>query len=155
MELPKYPLQLLYFIHGRIGARGFEPPNACTQAFDRFPLIFVGSVAQVAFFKCYHFYFFCWNLYVIFLKKPTNESNCGEITLAKSCKNMRPDMNKFNCREFMKCGREACSENVGGSGICRAALEEKANGLHGGQNAGRCCWVIAGTFCNEKFKVFL
>ena len=53
-----------------------------------------------------------------------------------------------NCWEFEKCGREPYGENVRELGVCPAALETKLDGVHGGKNAGRACWVVAGTFCN-------
>jgi len=37
-------------------------------------------------------------------------------------------------------------------GVCPAATDERLNGLHGGKNAGRACWVIAGTFCEGKVQ---
>ncbi len=32
-------------------------------------------------------------------------------------------------------------------GVCPAATEIRLNGIHGGENAGRACWTIAGTMC--------
>jgi len=37
-------------------------------------------------------------------------------------------------------------------GVCPAATDERLKGLHGGKNAGRACWVIAGTFCEGKVQ---
>lgn len=37
-----------------------------------------------------------------------------------------------------------------GKPICPAAIETRLNGVHGGTNAGRSCWVIDGTLCNGK-----
>lgn len=53
---------------------------------------------------------------------------------------------KLNCWEFKNCGR---GPDVAQSGrkICPAALEIRLNGIHGGENSGRACWVVAGTFC--------
>ncbi len=59
-------------------------------------------------------------------------------------------MKKQNCWEFMKCGRESDGKNTEKLGACPAAVETKTAGIHGGKNAGRCCWVIAGTFCEGK-----
>jgi hypothetical protein len=56
-------------------------------------------------------------------------------------------MKKQNCWDIKKCGREPGGNDVGGMGICPAATEQKADGIHGGKNAGRCCWVIMGTLC--------
>jgi hypothetical protein len=54
---------------------------------------------------------------------------------------------KQNCWEFKKCGREPGGSNVDELGVCPAATETKVDGIHGGKNAGRCCWAIAGTLC--------
>ncbi len=40
--------------------------------------------------------------------------------------------------EFKNCGR---------SKDCPTALDPRLNGAHEGFNAGRACWMIAGTFC--------
>ena len=52
----------------------------------------------------------------------------------------------------MGCGREPGGKNVEILGVCPAATDERLNGLHGGKNAGRACWVIAGTFCEGKVQ---
>jgi len=54
---------------------------------------------------------------------------------------------KKNCWELMNCGREMNGGKIGELGICPAATETKLNGVHSGKNAGRSCWVIAGTLC--------
>ncbi len=54
---------------------------------------------------------------------------------------------KTNCWEFKKCGREPGGFRVAELGICPAAERPYLDGTHGGKNAGRACWVIAGTFC--------
>lgn len=54
---------------------------------------------------------------------------------------------KLNCWEFKKCGREAGGEHTRDLGVCPAAVEQKLDGTHGGENAGRSCWIIAGTLC--------
>ena len=56
---------------------------------------------------------------------------------------------KKNCWEVMGCGREQEGKNVKRLGVCPAAIHESLDGLHGGKNAGRACWVIAGTFCED------
>lgn len=55
---------------------------------------------------------------------------------------------KKNCWEITKCGREPGGEKVKEQGVCIASTKEGANGVHEGENAGRCCWAIAGTSCN-------
>lgn len=32
--------------------------------------------------------------------------------------------------------------------VCPTVSESKLNGVHNGSQAGRACWVVAGTFCN-------
>jgi hypothetical protein len=61
-------------------------------------------------------------------------------------------MKKLNCWEHMKCGREAGGEKVEELGMCPAFDETKLDGTHGGRNAGRACWIVAGTFCGGKVQ---
>jgi hypothetical protein len=58
----------------------------------------------------------------------------------------------MNCWEFKKCGRQPGGAKVPELGICPAASETKAQGLNGGFNGGRSCWVITGTFCGGKVQ---
>lgn len=57
-------------------------------------------------------------------------------------------MKKQNCWEVRQCGRGPGSNNGHRNNICPAALDKLSNGLNGGINGGRICWIIAGTFCN-------
>jgi hypothetical protein len=52
-----------------------------------------------------------------------------------------------NCWEFKKCERQEGGKLVGELGICPASVNKTLNGMHGGKNAGRACWAVAGTFC--------
>ncbi len=54
----------------------------------------------------------------------------------------------LNCWEHEKCGREPYGDKVKELGVCPASTEKKLDGVHGGKNAGRACWVVAGTFCH-------
>jgi hypothetical protein len=56
-------------------------------------------------------------------------------------------MIKQNCWEFKKCGREPGGHNAETKGICPATIEKRTNGIHGGKNAGRCCWAVLATNC--------
>lgn len=47
----------------------------------------------------------------------------------------------------MECGRESGGTHAKELGVCPAAEDERLDSVHGGKNAGRACWVIAGTFC--------
>ncbi len=57
---------------------------------------------------------------------------------------------KQNCWEFKRCKREPGGDNVEELGVCPAATETRLNGIHGGQNAGRACWIVGGTFCEGE-----
>jgi hypothetical protein len=59
---------------------------------------------------------------------------------------------KLNCWEFKKCGREPQGENALSSGVCPVALEIHLTGVNGGKNAGRVCWVVAGTMCGGEVQ---
>ncbi len=59
---------------------------------------------------------------------------------------------KKNCWEVMKCGREPGGKNAGEFGVCPATTDERLDTVHSGKNAGRACWVIAGTFCEGKVQ---
>ena len=61
-----------------------------------------------------------------------------------------PKPDRRNCWEYRQCG-------IGGSpsperGSCPASSECRLDGVHGGQNAGRCCWVIEGTRCDGRVQ---
>lgn len=58
----------------------------------------------------------------------------------------------MNCWEFMKCGREENGDKSAELGVCPAHTEPRLNGIHGGINAGRACWVVAGTFCGGQVQ---
>ncbi len=59
---------------------------------------------------------------------------------------------KMNCWEFKKCDRQAGGSRIAEFGICPASTDQSLSGMHGGKNAGRACWVIAGTFCGGKVQ---
>jgi len=54
---------------------------------------------------------------------------------------------RLNCWEYKKCG---CGpeDSMADAAKCPAIFEKKLDGVHNGKNAGRTCWVIAGTYCN-------
>ena len=56
-------------------------------------------------------------------------------------------MAKKNCWEYHQCGREPGGKNVRKLGVCPAARTEVLDGIHGGKNGGRACWVVAGIYC--------
>ena len=60
--------------------------------------------------------------------------------------------NKINCWDYMQCGREPGGDQVDRLGVCPAAGSPVFNGLNQGKNAGRACWLVAGTFCNGEIQ---
>lgn len=61
-------------------------------------------------------------------------------------------MAKLNCWDHKKCGREPGGSDTGQYGVCNAAEEDAADGIHDGKNAGRACWAVAGTLCTGKVQ---
>ena len=61
-------------------------------------------------------------------------------------------MKKLNCWEHKKCGREPGGNKSSEFGVCPASTEKRLDGVHGGINAGRACWVVAGSMCNGKIQ---
>lgn len=59
---------------------------------------------------------------------------------------------KLNCWEFKKCGRQPGGHKVNDLGICPVPIHAELDGAHEGKNAGRCCWVVAGSLCGGKIQ---
>ncbi len=57
---------------------------------------------------------------------------------------------KRNCWEQKRCERQPGGVNADEFGICPASTTEELDGVHGGKNAGRACWVVAGTLCDGE-----
>lgn len=56
-------------------------------------------------------------------------------------------MKKRNCWKFKNCGQEPGVKNAHELGECPATTEKRLNGTFEGENAGRACWIVAGTMC--------
>jgi len=59
---------------------------------------------------------------------------------------------KMNCWEYKQCRRETQDLISLHVGKCPAVLENNLNGIHGGRNAGRSCWTVPGTLCNNRVQ---
>ena len=59
---------------------------------------------------------------------------------------------KLNCWEFRKCGRQPGGQHIDDLGPCPVATYGALNGIHGGKNAGRACWVVSGSLCGGKLQ---
>lgn len=61
-------------------------------------------------------------------------------------------MKKLNCWEFKNCGRHEGGDKVAELGICPAYSESKLDGVHGGTNGGRACWILKNTLCGGNLQ---
>ena len=63
-------------------------------------------------------------------------------------------MEKHNCWEVMKCGKETVDDDCffTEEGTCPASTELYMDGVNEGNNAGRACWVVAGTLCGDTVQ---
>ncbi len=52
----------------------------------------------------------------------------------------------------MNCGRELGGKKAEELGVCPAAIYATLDSAHGGKNAGRVCWVVAGTMCGGEVQ---
>jgi len=66
--------------------------------------------------------------------------------------NLETTQQKQNCWEFKKCGRQPGGNKVAELGVCPATVYADLHGAHGGKNAGRSCWAIAGSLCGGKIQ---
>jgi hypothetical protein len=56
----------------------------------------------------------------------------------------------LNCWEVMNCGRAPGGSATDEKGVCPVAVEGRHWGRNRGLHAGRCCWKVVGTFCEDK-----
>jgi nucleotide-binding universal stress UspA family protein len=59
---------------------------------------------------------------------------------------------RMNCWEYKKCGREPGGSMTGEMGVCPAASDDSFHNVNRGENAGRICWPVAGTFCGGEVQ---
>ncbi len=57
---------------------------------------------------------------------------------------------KLNCWDFKKCSDKLLPHHASENIVCPVKKEFIANGLNGGINGGRMCWVIMDSHCREK-----
>jgi len=50
------------------------------------------------------------------------------------------------------CGRQPGGHKAQELGICPVTVYTDLDGVHGGANAGRACWAIAGSLCGGKIQ---
>ena len=59
---------------------------------------------------------------------------------------------KLNCWEAKRCGREPGGSKAEELGVCPVTTDADLSGGHGGRNAGRACWIVAGSLCGGKIQ---
>ena len=52
----------------------------------------------------------------------------------------------------MQCGREPGGEKADVLGVCPVTVDSTFAGFNSGTNAGRVCWLVAGTFCKGRVQ---
>ena len=66
--------------------------------------------------------------------------------------NKNTGLARKNCWEHKNCGRYPGGPKSAELGVCPVTIHQDLHGAHGGQNAGRACWVIAGSLCGGKLQ---
>jgi hypothetical protein len=61
-------------------------------------------------------------------------------------------LERRNCWEVKKCGREPGGKNSKELGVCPATLPNEYDGVNRGTHAGRFCWAVAGTLCKGEMQ---
>ncbi len=56
----------------------------------------------------------------------------------------------LNCWDFIKCERQPGGRKARELGVCPASIDDQHHGKNNGINAGRYCWVISGTLCDNE-----
>jgi len=65
---------------------------------------------------------------------------------------IKAEQGKKNCWEFKKCGREPGGAKAEELGVCPVTIHAELDSAHGGSNAGRACWVVAGSLCGGTIQ---
>jgi hypothetical protein len=60
-------------------------------------------------------------------------------------------MKKKNCWEFKNCGKH--KSGVDGSSPCQVPKMSMYDGVNGGKNGGRVCWIITDSACDGGVQV--
>lgn len=59
---------------------------------------------------------------------------------------------KMNCWQYKDCGRQPGGSKAEKEGVCPAAVENTLHMFNNGLKGGRACWLVAGTFCDQKIS---
>lgn len=58
-------------------------------------------------------------------------------------------MQKLNCWEYKHCERGLSAQETA---VCPAAVERRLDRVHDGIYAGRACWIVSGTKCDDTMQ---
>ncbi|MDY0087540.1 MAG: hypothetical protein RBS78_03175 [Coriobacteriia bacterium] len=61
-----------------------------------------------------------------------------------------PSHNRLDCWEYQGCGRGPGGRRTNQDGECPAASASSLDGVNGGRDGGRACWIVTGTRCGGK-----
>lgn len=71
-------------------------------------------------------------------------------SLVLASRGARTDDRKINCWEYKKCSSHERGVTTPASEICPVSLETRFNGIYGGRNGGRSCWLVRETLCGGR-----
>ena len=60
---------------------------------------------------------------------------------------------KINCWEYMASGRRRGGDGKEGCEQCPVPQMSNYDGINGGTNGGRACWIITGTLCDRDVQL--
>jgi hypothetical protein len=60
---------------------------------------------------------------------------------------------KMNCWEYMASGRHWDGNGKEGCSQCPVPQMTNYDGINGGRNGGRACWIITGTLCDRDVQL--
>jgi CheY-like chemotaxis protein len=73
-------------------------------------------------------------------------------SIKEALRTYKNSIRKINCWEFMRCGRTPYDGPIDEKKICPVSADVRLDGIHGGKNGGRACWVVAGSMCDGKLQ---
>jgi len=59
---------------------------------------------------------------------------------------------KMNCWDFKRCNSNTGNDRIKKSDVCPVFSKTALDGINGGKNGGRSCWLIPGTLCGSRIQ---
>lgn len=79
-------------------------------------------------------------------------SDIMKCTLMMAGASQNKIFGKKNCWEFKCCRRQKRNRWQSREDWCPVFFETKLDGIHGGNNGGRACWIVLGTHCGSGIQ---